>query len=540
MKAILLFILSFVIFASCGKGASLSEAELLGLERCVAERPDSVYAVLKDVETSKLSPSALALYYLVRTEAEDKLYMTHTTDSLIALSRTYYETTDDAAHLAKAWYLTGRIHTDWEQWDKATADFLRAEELTEGSDDWGLKGRIAEYLGVVNNSNSLNKKALAYYKKAYIYFYQIPDSINMAYALKGQGIVYWSLGYADSSLLVFQQALAIQETKNNWRLLTDLYRRMGFICKKKKQYDAAYTYLCSAIRYSQKPPYRIYENLGDLFLLTGKLDSAYHYLQLALKPEAGLATRCVANYDMAEWAERMGKHTEALAYKKQYELLADSIEAKEQTEKVSEIQHQYSQTKTDKKYKQKNSVYRIGFIAVAFIFGILFLLYKKKKAQEFVKHSSEHSKKITSITQEATQQILHQESQKELLESQKQQHLKQIQEVLIARCRENTKVKKLYQTGWELNKENWNWALPEIEEIYEHTISRLKEAQPKMSEIELSICILTLMKIKTKQVASLLELQPSTITSYKRDIKKKYFAETGKKHLEECLMPYLG
>ena len=101
MKAILLFILSFVIFASCGKGASLSEAELLGLERCVAERPDSVYAVLKDVETRELSPSALALYYLVRTEAEDKLYMTHTTDSLIALSRTYYETTDDAAHLAK-------------------------------------------------------------------------------------------------------------------------------------------------------------------------------------------------------------------------------------------------------------------------------------------------------------------------------------------------------------------------------------------------------------------------------------------------------
>ena len=86
MKAILLFILSFVIFTSCGKGASLSEAELLGLERCVAERPDSVYAVLKDVETRELSPSALALYYLVRTEAEDKLYMTHTTDSLIALS----------------------------------------------------------------------------------------------------------------------------------------------------------------------------------------------------------------------------------------------------------------------------------------------------------------------------------------------------------------------------------------------------------------------------------------------------------------------
>ena len=229
MKAILLFILSFVIFTSCGKGASLSEAELLGLERCVAERPDSVYAVLKDAETRELSPSALALYYLVRTEAEDKLYMTHTTDSLIALSRTYYESTDDAAHLAKAWYLTGRIHTDWEQWDKATADFLRAEELTEGSEDWGLKGRIAEYLGVVNWKNELYDKALSYHKKAFSYFTQIPDSTNMIYALRGQGNVYWSLKEADSALYVFQEALKVSQSIQNRRLISSISNRLGYI-----------------------------------------------------------------------------------------------------------------------------------------------------------------------------------------------------------------------------------------------------------------------------------------------------------------------
>lgn len=540
MKAILLFILSFVIFASCGKGASLSEAELLGQERCVAERPDSVYAVLKDAETRELSPSALALYYLVRTEAEDKLYMTHTTDSLIALSRTYYESTDDAAHLAKAWYLTGRIHTDWEQWDKATADFLRAEELTEGSEDWGLKGRIAEYLGFTNWKNDLNEKALTYYKKAYTRYLQVPDSIAIAYALKGQGEVYWSLGQTDSTLYVFQQALEITEIRNNWRLANDLYRRMGFIYQKKGKYDLAYSYIWNAIRYSQETPYIGYRDLGELFLEIGKLDSAYHYLQLALQPRAGLSTRCIANYNLAEWAERMGKHTEALAYKKQYELLADSFYMKRQTEEVSEIQHQFAQKKTDKEHQQTNSVYKIGFITIVLITGILFLFYRKKRNQEFAEHYSEHSKEITAITQEATQQILHQESHKKLLETQNQQHLKQLQEVLVARCRENTKVRKLYQIGWEVNKNDWNLALPEIEEIYEHTISCLKEAHPNMSETELSICLLTLMKIKTKQVASLLELQPSTITSYKRDIKKKYFTGAGKKHLEECLMPYLG
>ena len=153
---------------------------------------------------------------------------------------------------------------------------------------------------------------------------------------------------------------------------------------------------------------------------------------------------------------------------------------------------------------------------------------------------SKRSNQITTIAKEATQHILHHETQKELLETQNQQHLKQLQEVLIARCRENAKVKRLYQTGWELNRDDWNSALPAIEEIYEHAISHLKEIHPEMSETEVSICILTLMKIKTKQVASLLDLQPSTITSYKRDIKKKYFSDAGKRHLEECLMSYLG
>ena len=537
MKAILLFILSFVIFASCGKGASLSEAELLGLERCVAERPDSVYAVLKDVETRKLSPSALALYYLVRTEAEDKLYMTHTTDSLIALSRTYYESTDDAAHLAKAWYLTGRIHTDWEQWDKATADFLRAEELTEGSEDWGLKGRIAEYLGVVNWKNELYDKALSYHKKAFFYFTQIPDSTNMIYALRGQGNVYWSLKEADSALYVFQEALKVSQSIQNRRLISSISNRLGYIYKKWGENEKAYTYIQKAIAYSPEIPYGNYKDLGSLFLNMGKPDSAYYYLQLALSPKAHLGIRCMANYYLGEWAERTGKVSEALTYRKQYELLADSLDASKYTGKVAEIQHQFIQRQTNENHQQKQT---IGFILITLAGVILFILYRKKKGKELIELHSKQSNQITSIAKEATQHILHHETQKELLETQNQQHLKQLQEVLIARCRENAKVKRLYQTGWELNRDDWNSALPAIEEIYEHAISHLKEIHPEMSETELSICILTLMKIKTKQVASLLDLQPSTITSYKRDIKKKYFSDAGKRHLEECLMSYLG
>ncbi len=539
MKRLVCFLLMFVAF-SCRQSPVLTDEGLHHLESRLQENPDSVYAVLQTTDEHELPQPVLAFYYMLLTEAADKLYMEHTTDSLIAISRRYYESVGDNKRLAKAWYLTGRIHTDWEQWESAIADFLKAKELAGGSDDWALRGRIVEYLGEINWQNDLNEKALGYFKEAYHCYRQIPDSLSMAFALKGQGNVYWSLGNADSTFKVFHQALALIKPQDNWRLIVSLYRRMSFIYQKSKQYDASYDCICNAIRFSQEIPYTEYEQLGGLYLEMNKLDSAYYYLQQALQPGADLNTRCAANYDLADWAERVGKHTEALAYRKQYEILADSFYMKKQPEEVATIQHQFAQKEAEKTYLQKNNIQIICFALIILSFIVSFFVYRKRKRMELTELFYKQSEQMTTLVQTATQQVLQHEEQNEILKTQNQQQLQQMQGILIARCKENIKVKKIYQSGWELDRYYWDSALPEIEEIYGHTISCLKKTHPGMTETELSICILSLMKIKTKQIASLLELQPSTITSYKRDIKKKYFGGEGRRRLEECLLPYLG
>ena len=70
-------------------------------------------------------------------------------------------------------------------------------------------------MGYVNRHNDLQEKALFYYKNAYSYYLQDGDKTNIAYALRGIGIVYWSLGEKDSSFVTLKKALTIAEGVND-------------------------------------------------------------------------------------------------------------------------------------------------------------------------------------------------------------------------------------------------------------------------------------------------------------------------------------
>ena len=129
---------------ACRRTYESKRSDFLRFEQLMLRNPDSVLSSLQAIDPEQLSRGEQAWYYLLKTEAEDKLYRDHTTDSLIAFARDYYASTGDIPRLAKAFYLSGRIHTDWKEWERATEEFLKAKELTEESEDWGLKGRIEE------------------------------------------------------------------------------------------------------------------------------------------------------------------------------------------------------------------------------------------------------------------------------------------------------------------------------------------------------------------------------------------------------------
>lgn len=539
---------------ACRRTYESKRSDFLRFEQLMPHDPDSVLSSLQTIDPEQLSRGEQAWYYLLKTEAEDKLYREHTTDSLIAFARDYYASTGDIPRLAKAFYLSGRIHTDWKEWERATEEFLKAKELTEESRDWGLKGRIEEYLGYVNRHNDLQEKALFYYKNAYSYYLQDGDKTNIAYALRGIGIVYWSLGEKDSSFVTLKKALTIAEGVNDGDLKADLYRRIGFLYMKERRYEEAYEYICKAIANSKGNGSIYYSSLCEIFLCANKIDSLYIYAQKILSSNPDLSNQCLANYYLSEWANLVGKSDKAFDYRKQYELLSDSLKLQKATESIGEKQYKYDKNRLDKEHAESDAVNMFIIIAISLISSLAIAYLIKRIVGEQKKNlkSENRAKKLLDIIHGNEEQIAllqakeventQKEAVIEQLKVENHEMLKKINAINIARCKAHPSLRRLYDKRIlcePFTETMWAKFLENFESIYPAFESKLRKDFPTMPETLLRICTLSVMGVKAERIATILDLQSSTVSSHKQIIKKRYFAAERKAPLEDFLLKYV-
>ena len=84
---ILLIILIILLPCSCRRTYESKRSDFLRFEQLMLRNPDSVLSSLQAIDPERLSRGEQAWYYLLKTEAEDKLYRDHTTDSPTVIIR---------------------------------------------------------------------------------------------------------------------------------------------------------------------------------------------------------------------------------------------------------------------------------------------------------------------------------------------------------------------------------------------------------------------------------------------------------------------
>lgn len=539
---------------ACRRTYESKRSDFLRFEQLMPHDPDSVLSSLQTIDQEQLSRGEQAWYYLLKTEAEDKLYRDHTTDSLIAFARDYYASTGDIPRLAKACYLSGRIHTDWKEWERATEEFLKAKELTEESEDWGLKGRIEEYLGYVSWKNDLDETALSYYKQAYSYYLRTNNNVDIAYALKGMGNAWGSLKQMDSTFLTLEKALKIAEKTDEWQLKAELYRRIGFLYREKRNYKTSEKYTRKAIAISIDVPVLYYTDLCNLYLQTNQYDSIYVFAQKILLSNPDLRSRCLANYYLSEWANLVGKSDKAFDYRKQYELLSDSLKLQKATESIGEKQYKYDKNRLDKEHAESDAVNMFIIIAISLISSLAIAYLIKRIVGEQKKNlkSESRAKKLLNIIHGNEEQIAllqakeventQKEAVIEQLKVENHEMLKKINAINIARCKAHPSLRRLYDKRIlcePFTETMWAKFLENFESIYPAFESKLRKDFPTMPETLLRICTLSVMGVKAERIATILDLQSSTVSSHKQIIKKRYFAAERKAPLEDFLLKYV-
>ena len=144
-----LLILGLTYFISCDR-PNHHPSIFQKVERLMPQHPDSALMLLEQIENKEnLSRKDKAHYYLLLTEAQDKTFVKHETDSLITIATDYYEETDDLERKAKAWFYKGRINQNLNHPLKAQECFLNALQNEEQIEDHALLGRINNGIGML-------------------------------------------------------------------------------------------------------------------------------------------------------------------------------------------------------------------------------------------------------------------------------------------------------------------------------------------------------------------------------------------------------
>ena len=163
---VFLLILIPIIWISCD-GMGHQTIDFRKVENLMPQYPDSALMLLEQIENKENLPRKdKAHYYLLLTEAQDRMYTTHTTDSLITIATDYYENTDDLVRKSKAWYYRGRINQDLDRPLQAQEYYLKALREEEDIEDHALLGRINNNIGMLYTYQKVYDKALPFQKKS--------------------------------------------------------------------------------------------------------------------------------------------------------------------------------------------------------------------------------------------------------------------------------------------------------------------------------------------------------------------------------------
>ena len=431
------------------------------------QHPDSALMLLEQIENKEnLSRKDKAHYSLLLTEAEDKTYVTHTTDSLISIAADYYEKTDDLGRKAKAWYYKGRINQDLGHPLKAQEYYLKALRDEEKIEDHALLGRIHNHIGMLYAYQKVYEKALPFQKKAVENFHLINDSTGQVFALRDLGRTFLMLGLQDSSIICNQKAIALMRK----RIIPSVYTELAGFYIDRQRLEEAHGLLRTSLQNVAKPQakYPVYLVLGELYKKSGQIDSACFYLQACINSAPLPETRAGGLFHLKEIALEKGQWEQAALLSKQYELLKDSIEQGKNAESIRNVQAFYSYNEIEQDLwearlyasKQK-SFYSLLITACLFLLTVALLrfihyrrerkslLQRLKANEEQIQRNEQTLKNISDVKDSLQNEIQIYKTKERQLSKEKDEQLKRTNEEIRQKIMQ---LEKLSHTKDELEK----------------------------------------------------------------------------------------
>lgn len=377
---VLILCLSFLVM--CNDRPKDLLPELSRAESLIQCHPDSALMILDSMKVPSPSDKLqYATWCLLITQARDKNFIKHTSDSLINIALNYYEKQDDLVREATALYYGGRVNHDLNNAEEATNYYLRARDVAKNTTDYKLLYLINTHLGTLYAYRGLTDLALKAYENAYDYSNQLKDSALISYSYSYLGRISTLDDDLSKGLDYYKKAIRTAEQSGSLKALTLAYGEITIVYRALSMLDSCMYYLKKSKKikeeYNTSALSQTYLGIGKTYYYMGQSDSAYFYLQKALNT-ANFYTKQDATQTLYYLCRDIRKYEDAIKYNEQYWIYKDSIDDINRSAKIAEIQAKYHQEKLLNINNRLENRILWGLVLSLLIISILIYFYQHK------------------------------------------------------------------------------------------------------------------------------------------------------------------
>ena len=535
------------------------------VDSLMEEHPDSALAILKrdSLEICRSGKDFRLWYALSRTEADDKCYILHVSDSAIRIAAGCYDSYGSTLQRIRADYLLGRVYCDMHLYGHALTSFNKAIAVDAENDSVinRYKARAATWAGYVYEVEGLHKDALRYNKLAYGYAKKAGAQVTEIYSLRDIGRSYRDLKRNDIAIPYYQQAAKKAKTIDDANLYNMVMEELAGIYIEEGRLDEAYAALNTPfLAMTDKDIASHYYIWAMYFEKIGQLDSAVAYDKRGMK-YSEISIKRDVSLDLARLLTKQGKRDEAMEYYEKYSVYSDSVKASE----LKETSDMLSQVEKSIDVERKNAALASSQLRLAAVMSILVVvvviasvallgmyLKRKRKQREQLERvrryrlersmkekqrEQQNKERIALLENELTasnqtlselrQELIRNEAEmlkyKDALTAFEQKH----GELLVADLAD-TDVYKLYHDPIaKPTSADYHMLVEALNKAYGDFTLRLKEFYPDIRSNEMWICCMVKAGLTSKEICNISSYSYSSIGMAKVRLYGKMLGKKG-------------
>ena len=539
------------LFFGCSRRKAVPLPELEQAEAVMFDHPDSALHILQRMP-KPADKEQHALWCLLVTQAMYKQYLPFSSDSLIRIAYDYYKPTDDSRRKAMAALYMGGVNYELRNAKEAQIFYLEAAEEMKKTDDYKLGYLIMSGLGNLYLYRDLPAEALAACQEALDYSIKSGYKRYEIASLSLLARCYSLTEDYDKVISFYEQAIELADSLN----FTDSYLsdkgELAGVYLRLKQYDKALALEKEAAGGNQ-PSAQSYYGMGVAYLNLNEYDSAYYCLNQALNTP-NVYTRRAAYLSLSylsrhciDYQKYVIQHIDSLRF---YE---DSIESINQSKEIILYKEKYEKEKLKLEQADTTRWLLILIIVCLVLLSVLLYFYQRRKL--ILHRKEEELNRLTLRLRE--NELLMERNRRYIseLEAQAEEsresavQLKEQKERLafLRQDNEALTVQVLAKEAWLSSLHKKPVYLDEAgakkvrmitDKVYTDFTRRLSGSVPALSEYDLTLCCLVKLRFAVSDIAVLLGISSSSVSTSKLRAKKKIYETLGitdKKSLDQWL-----